>query len=278
MKIGELLEYATHKLAAEPEARREAEILLGHALDVNRAFLYANPGMDLPREREAGFQRLLQQRIRGTPIAYLTGMRSFWSLDLRVTPAVMIPRPETELLVEHALNLIPAGSRQRAADLGTGSGAIALSLARERPDCEVHATDISAEALRVAQDNALFLGLNNVQFHHGSWTEPLCGLFDLVLSNPPYVAQTDPHLQRGDCRFEPRLALTPGADGLSALRQIAGETHARLINGGWLLLEHGHDQGEAVRSILLSSGYRDISTHRDLAGLERACRGRKLVD
>ncbi len=275
MNIGQLLQLAMHKLAAESAARREAEILLGHALEVKRPFLYANPGMDVPRQRQARFQRLLRRRNQGTPIAYLTGTRSFWSLDLRVTPAVLIPRPETELLVEKALQLIPAGARQRLADLGTGSGAIALALARERPQCEIHATDCSLDALHVASDNARRHQLQQVQFHHGSWTTPLSGRFDLIVSNPPYIAQADPHLQQGDCRFEPRLALTPGADGLSALRQIAAEAHELLRAGGWLLLEHGYEQAAAVRSMLGAAGYSDISTHRDLAGIERVCIGRR---
>ena len=274
MNIGQLLELAMHKLTAGSAARREAEILLCHALEVKRSFLYANPGMGVPRQRQACFQRLLRRRVQGMPIAYLTGIHGFWSLDLRVTPAVLIPRPETELLVEKALELIPAGARQRLADLGTGCGAIALALARERPHCEIHATDCSLDALHVAGDNARRHQLEQVQFHHGSWTNPLSGRFDLIVSNPPYIAQTDPHLQQGDCRFEPRLALSPGADGLSALRQIAAEVHELLVEGGWLLLEHGYDQAAAVRSILEAAAYSDIATYRDLAGIERICVGR----
>jgi release factor glutamine methyltransferase len=275
MNIGQLLELATRRLAAQPEARREVEILLGHALEVKRSFLYANRAMHVPRQRQVQFQQLLRRRVQGMPIAYLTGIRSFWSLDLRVTPAVLIPRPETELLVEKALELIPADAQQRLADLGTGSGAIALALAQERPHCEIHATDYSLDALQVARDNARRHQLGQVQFHHGSWTSPLSGRFDLILSNPPYIAQADPHLQQGDCRFEPRLALTPGADGLSALRQIAAEAHELLVAGGWLLLEHGYDQGAAVRAILDAAAYSAIATYRDLAGIERICVGRK---
>jgi len=275
MNIGQLLELAMRKLAPGPSARQEAEILLGHALEVSRSFLYANRAMEVPCNRAAGFHKLVQQRAEGTPVAYLTGMRSFWSLALRVTPAVLIPRPETELLVEKALERIPAGAHQRIADLGTGSGAIALSLARERPECEVHATECSIEALLVAVENGRLNGLETVQFHLGSWTEPLQGFFDLIVSNPPYVAQTDPHLQQGDCRFEPRLALTPGADGLCDLRQIAREAMGRLAAGGWLLLEHGYDQAAEVRSLLDCGGYSEIATYRDLAGIERVCVGRK---
>jgi len=278
MNIGSLLELATRKLAGGPSARREAEILLGHALEVKRSFLYANPGMEAPRKRQAEFHRLVRQRKLGVPIAYLTGVRSFWSLNLQLTPAVLIPRPETELLVEKALDLIPAGSRLRIADLGTGSGASALSLAGERPDCDVHAPDCSLEALRVAEENRRRHGLGQVQLHLGSWTEPLSGQFDLVVSNPPYVAANDPHLQQGDCRFEPRLALVAEEEGLAAIRQIAAEVFDQLVPGGWLLLEHGFDQAEAVRSILQANHYLDVTTHRDLSGLERMCLGRKPTE
>jgi len=275
MNIGRLLDLAIRKLPASPSARREAEILLGHALEVKRSFLYANPEVDVPHRRRVEFQRLVRQRKMGMPIAYLTGIRSFWSLDLRVTPSVLIPRPESELLVEMALEILPAGSKRRIADLGTGSGAIALALASERPQCEIHATDCSMEALRVAENNRRLNRLDRVQLHLGSWTEPLSGPFDMVVSNPPYVAHSDPHLERGDVRFEPRLALVAGEDGLAAIRQIAREAFALIAPGGWLLLEHGCDQGEAVRSILHSGGYREVVTFRDLAGLERVCRGRK---
>ena len=206
----------------------------------------------------------------------LNSVRPFWSLDLRVTPAVLIPRPETELLVERALARVPAGSRMRIADLGTGSGAIALCLAQERPYCEIHATEYSAEALQVAEENKRLHGLEDrVQLHLGSWTEPLSGPFDLIVSNPPYIAGSDPHLQQGDCRFEPRAALSPGPDGLAALRQIATEAFARLSDGGWLLLEHGYDQAQPVREILEGAGYTEINSTRDLAGIERVCEGRK---
>ena len=275
MNIGQLLELATRKMADGPSARRDAEILLGHALEVKRSFLYANPGTEAPRKRQAVFHRLVHQRAKGVPIAYLTGMRSFWTLNLFLTPAVLIPRPETELLVEKGLELIPAGSRQRLADLGTGSGAIALSLARERPGCEVHATECSPEALQVAEENRRRHGLEQVTLHLGSWTEPLSGAFDLIISNPPYVAANDPHLQQGDCRFEPRLALVSGEDGLSAVRQIAVAAFDRLVPGGWLILEHGFDQAREVRGIFRSNRYQDVVTFRDLAGLERVCRGRK---
>jgi release factor glutamine methyltransferase len=273
MNIRKMLEHATRELSARhpDSARADAEILLCHALDVNRSFVYANPELVPPRPRRQDFLRLVRERGQGTPIAYLTGKRSFWSLELMVNANVLIPRPETELLVETALRLLPAGRVQRVADLGSGSGAIALSLARERPMWEVHATELSAPALQVAQENARRNGIEHVQFHLGAWTEPLQGKFDLIVSNPPYVAEDDAHLLQGDCRFEPRMALTPGGDGLGAFRQIAEESRALLCSGGWLLFEHGWDQGPTVSAILQAAGYADISTLRDLAGIERVC-------
>lgn len=275
MTIRELLELATGKLNSRDSARMDAEILLGHALEVRRSFIYANPGLEVPFKRRNEFLRLVRQRCEGQPIAYLTGHRAFWSLDLRVTPAVLIPRPETELLVECALELIPPDVPRRIADLGTGSGAIALAVARERPGAEVHATDLSLEALDVAQENARRNDLEQVQFHYGSWAEPLRGKFDLVLSNPPYVAEADEHLLMGDCRFEPRIALSPGVDALGALRQVTTGASDILLDGGWLAVEHGHNQGEAVRSLLESAGFTEIRTRRDLAGIDRVCIGRK---
>ncbi len=276
MNIRKLLEQATQKLSAShpDSARVDAEILLCHALQMHRSFIYANPELVAHVQRRQDFLNLVRERSQGAPIAYLTGKRSFWSLELMVNANVLIPRPETELLVETALSLIPAGTVQRVVDLGTGSGAIALSLAKERPAWEVHATDLSDLALEVAEENARRNGLEQVQFHQGSWTEPLGGEFHLIVSNPPYVTQDDPHLLQGDCRFEPRMALTPGSDSLSAFSQIATESRGRLKSGGWLLFEHGWDQGPAVRAILNSTGYEDIHTVPDLAGLERVCYGR----
>jgi release factor glutamine methyltransferase len=276
MNIRKLLEQATQELSAfYPEsARTDAEILLCHALEVQRSFIYANPELMAPAQCRQDFLRLVRERSQGTPVAYLTGKRSFWSLELMVNANVLIPRPETELLVETALSLIPADIVQRVADLGTGSGAVALALARERALWEVHATDLSGKALEVARENARRNGVAHVRFHEGCWTEPLQGKFDLIVSNPPYVAEDDPHLLRGDCRFEPRMALTPGADGLGALRQIATASRTLLNHGAWLLLEHGYDQGPAVRSLLHAAGYEDVRTLHDLAGLERVCCGR----
>lgn len=268
------LEQARRELASQSAARLEAEILMAHALGTARSFLYANPDLELPQHRSESFHSLVKRRARGEPIAYLTGLREFWSLSLRVTPEVLIPRPETELLVETALQCIPRDARLRVADLGTGSGAIALALATERPACRVHATELSPGALAVARENARALGQRAVRFHLGGWCEPLAGWFHVILSNPPYVREDDPHLAQGDCRFEPRTALTPGKDALAAIRAIASQARERLAAGGWLLLEHGSQQAAEVRDILELNGFAAVETRRDLAGLERVTLGR----
>jgi release factor glutamine methyltransferase len=273
--IKSLLTNARHKLSGSPSATLDAEVLLAHVLETSRTFLYANPDLELPTQRSEAFRRLVKKRVHGQPIAYLTGTCEFWSLPLKINPSVLIPRPETELLVEAALEKIPPGSGWRVADLGTGSGAIALALASERICCEIHATDISDKALKVAAANANALGLNNLRFHHGSWSEPLHGQFDLVASNPPYVDDGDSHLQKGDLRFEPREALSPGKDGLSAIREITEQSCALLKEGGWLVLEHGWQQGKAVRQILQQGGLAEIETRPDLQGHERVTLGKK---
>ncbi|MEJ8568944.1 peptide chain release factor N(5)-glutamine methyltransferase [Elongatibacter sediminis] len=275
MTIRDLLDLARGKLAASDSAGIDAELLLGHALEVKRSFLYANPGLDVPARRRSRFLELVRRRQQGEPIAYLIGRRPFWTLDLEVTPDVLIPRPETELLVECALERLPAASSRRVADLGTGSGAIALAIARERPACEVHATDCSKAALALAQRNARRHGLDRVCFHAGNWAEPLNGSFDLIVSNPPYVARDDAHLSTGDCRFEPEMALTPGQSGMEAFVEITATAGARLQAGGWLLLEHGFDQAEALQALLDQHHYREIQCVKDLAGHDRVCIARK---
>jgi release factor glutamine methyltransferase len=273
--IKNLLADATRKLAGSPSARFDAEILMAHVLESTRSFLYANPELELSRRRSETFRTLIKHRVQGQPIAYLVGSSEFWSLPLQINPAVLIPRPETELLVEIALEKIPSRADWRIADLGTGSGAIALALASERNKCEIHATDISSAAIRVARENARLLGIENIQFQTGSWCEPLRGKFHLVVSNPPYVGSADPHLDRGDLRFEPPEALTPGADGLSAIRTINHLVQPLLLEGGWLMFEHGWDQGPATRQIMQDSGYLNIETLPDLQGHERVTVGEK---
>jgi release factor glutamine methyltransferase len=273
-----LLAEGRRRLAGSDTPPLEAEILLGHVLQRGRAWFYANPEAAVTAADAARYRALLERRGAGEPVAYLTGVREFWSLELQVTPAVLIPRPETELLVETALARIPPGLACRVADLGTGSGAVALALAVERPLCEVHATDIDAAALAVARANAERLAPGRVTFHEGSWCEPLAGTFRLIVSNPPYVEAGDPHLRQGDCRFEPRTALTPGADGLAAVRAIAQGALGRLEPGGWLAFEHGWDQGATARALLGERGYREIETRTDLEGRDRVTLGRRPED
>lgn len=274
MDLRDVLEEGCHGLSALPAGRLEAEILLAHALSTPRSFLYANPELELPDLRTEAFRKLVQRRARGEPLAYLTGTREFWSLSLHVTPEVLIPRHETELLVEAGLEHIPDHRPVRVADLGTGSGAIALAIASERGQAEVHATDISAAALGVARHNAERLGLPGVRFHEGSWYEPLNGRFEVILSNPPYVAAGDPHLLSGDLPHEPALALSSGPDGLDSIRKIVRHGPDCLAPGGWLILEHGRDQGAALRALLAEQNYTAVETRRDLSGQERVTMGR----
>ena len=276
MKVKELLAESCHLLACVQDGRLEAEILLSHSLGVNRAWLYANSDTDVADLTATSFMQLVKRRRQGEPIAYLTGIREFWSFRLKVTPEVLIPRPETELLVETALARIPADTRWRVADLGTGSGAVALAIATERPACEVFASDISARALSVARKNAESLNLTGIHFLQGSWLTPLEGKFNGIVSNPPYVARHDPHMQQGDCRFEPESALSPGTDAMACIRHIAETAPPFLESGGFLAFEHGYDQGEASRQLLLQLNYEDVETINDLAGLERVTVGKKL--
>ena len=253
----------------------DAEHLLLHVLARPRSWLFAHADDAVTATEAAGFLALVERRAQGEPVAYLTGTQGFWSLELAVTPATLIPRPETERLVELALERLPAGVAVRVADLGTGSGAIALAIARERPQAQVIATDASAAALEVARANAERNRVRNVQFRQGDWLAPLAGeRFDLIASNPPYIADGDPHLCAGDLRFEPPTALSSGADGLDAIRVIVRDARAMLQPGGWLLLEHGWDQGDAVRALLQGGGYGDVATEQDLEARDRISLGR----
>lgn len=258
------------------EGRHEAEVLLLHVLGRERAWLFAHGDSPVEAMQRQRFLALVARRAAGEPVAYLTGRRGFWTLDLEVTPATLVPRAETELLVEQALELLPAGEGREVLDLGTGSGAIALALASERPLARVTATDASAAALEVASRNAAAHGLGRVSLVQGNWFAPLAGQrFDLVVSNPPYIAAGDPHLARGDLRFEPATALASGPQGLDDIALIAAQAPAHLHAGGWLLLEHGHDQGAAVRAVLQAAGLGEVATCQDLEGRDRVTRGRR---
>ena len=252
----------------------DAQVLLAHAIGHDRTWLAAHAGEALPRAGADSFFALAKRRRDGEPVAYLTGVREFWGLALAVSPAVLIPRPETETLVELALARLPDDRDIAVLDLGTGSGAIALAIAHERPRATVIATDASADAAAVARANAQRLGLTNVEVRHGDWFAGLPNTrFDLIAANPPYVAAADPHLGEGDVRFEPRAALTPGDDGLAALRTIGGGARSYLARGGTLVVEHGYDQSAAVRALFAAAGFTDIVAARDLAGIPRVVAG-----
>lgn len=254
--------------------RVEAEVLLLHALGKPRSWLFAHAEDKPSADEQAACATLVARRAAGEPVAYITGRRGFWSLELEVTPATLIPRAETELLVELALTRLPQGVPCALADLGTGSGAVALALAQERPHARVVATDCSAEALAVARRNAQRLGIHNVSFVHGDWFAPLADQrFDLVVSNPPYIAAADAHLAQGDLRFEPLTALASGTDGLQAIRTIVATARAQLAGGGWLLFEHGWRQGAAARELLQAAGYADVFTAQDLEQRDRVSGG-----
>ena len=274
-RLDALLRAARDRLAARGGEPGDADLLLAHALGQARSWLYAH-GDEVPcADAARRFDELLARREAGEPVAYLVGRRGFWSFELRVNADTLVPRPETERLVELALERIPEGAASRAADLGTGSGAIALALALERPRADVVATDASEAALVVARDNARSLGLGNIAFRHGDWFAPLAGeRFDLVASNPPYIALGDPHLDEGDLRFEPPGALASGADGLDAIRAIAHGAPMHLLAGGWLLVEHGWEQGRAVRMLFEAAGLKEIATHVDLEQRDRVTLGR----
>ena len=274
LKVAELLREAAARLPGE-DARHEAEQLLIHVLGVERAWLFAHATDDVDADARQRFEVLLTRRAEGHPLAYLTGRRGFWTLDLQVNTATLIPRPETELLVEQALARLPADDMARVADMGTGSGAIALSIASERPLATVMATDVLGPTLAVAVRNAQAHGLENVWFRRGHWYAALgADRFDMIVSNPPYIAAGDPHLAQGDLRFEPPPALASGADGLDAIREIVAGAHEHLVPGGWLLLEHGWDQGEAIRALLEQAGFVEAQTVQDLEQRDRVTLGR----
>ncbi|HEX7325008.1 MAG TPA: peptide chain release factor N(5)-glutamine methyltransferase [Rhodanobacteraceae bacterium] len=274
LTVADTLQQAQRRIAGA-EARIEAEILLCHALGRSRAWLVAHSGHALDATSTAAFEALVARRVRGEPVAYLTGSRGFYGLDLRTTPDVLIPRPETELLVDLALQRMPADAGCAVADLGTGSGAIALAIATARPRARIVAIDASAAALAIARGNAARLGLRDVAFVRGDWCAPFGdGAFDVIVANPPYIAAGDPHLHTGDLRFEPRSALVSGVDGLDAIRVIVRDARAHLHPGGWVLVEHGWEQGAAARGLLTAGGYRDVFTARDLEQRERVSGGR----
>ena len=256
--------------------REDAEPLLLHALGEDRAWLFAHGDDPVSPAKAEAYRELVRRRMAGEPVAYLTGHRGFWTLDLETTPETLIPRPETELLVELALERLPPDEPARVADLGTGTGAIALAIASERPLAAVVAADVAKTTLAVAVRNAQANGVGNVWFRRGDWCQALGrDRFDLIASNPPYIAEGDPHLSRGDLRHEPARALASGTDGLDAIRIIVATAPDHLVPGGWLLLEHGCDQGPAVRALLEQAGFVDVATAQDLEQRDRVSLGRR---
>lgn len=269
--IAEALAVAIQKISAVTDVPQlEAEVLLAQVLNVARTHLHAWPEKILDESQQKKFFDLVARREQGEPIAYLLGHKEFWSLDLLVTPDTLIPRPETELLIEKilALNL---NDNSVIADLGTGSGAIALALAHEKPNWKIHATDVSAKALEIAKHNAERLKISNIFFHQGSWCDALPSeiKFDVIVSNPPYIAENDAHLTQGDLRFEPRSALVSAENGLKDISQIVFAAKNHLKSGGFLFIEHGSDQAKKVASILEKAGYTCIGSHRDLSQIDR---------
>jgi release factor glutamine methyltransferase len=262
------------QLPDSPTARLDAELLLAAAIGKSRSYLHTWPERIVSSEDAQTYAGYLHRRRGGEPVAYILRQQGFWKLDLEVAPHTLIPRPDTELLVETALELQPA-TPAKVLDLGTGTGAIALALASECPAWQVTALDRVEEAVALAERNRQRLGLGNVKVLASHWFSALDGeRFDLILSNPPYIAAEDPHLAAGDVRFEPSSALVAGADGLDDLRLIVGQAPAHLLPGGWLLLEHGYDQAPAVRALLTGQGFIEVASRKDLGGHERISLGR----
>jgi len=278
-RIDELLKKAETQLSSCDSPRLDAEILLAFVIDKQRSYLRAYPEYELDSSTLNDYSRLIARRASGEPVAYLTGERDFWSLTLKVSADTLIPRPDTELLVETALEQItniPIRPIQ-IADLGTGSGAIALALASECVHCQITATDLSVAALEVAKANAHKLKLTHIDFIHSNWCSAFAATqrFDIIVSNPPYIPENDPHMQSAELANEPTFALTSGKDGLDAIRQITQQAKAFLNHGGFLIIEHGYDQGEAVQGLFQDNDFQKIETKQDLGGNDRVCVGVK---
>ncbi|HWK75961.1 MAG TPA: peptide chain release factor N(5)-glutamine methyltransferase [Povalibacter sp.] len=272
--VSDALHTATLLLSrSSPSARLDAELLLEYVTGLSRTSFRAAPERELPTHAGWSFQQLVKRRLKGEPVAYIRGQQEFWSLLFEVTPAVLIPRPETELVVERALEHLDKNTAARIADLGTGSGAIALAIASERPAARIVASDVSKDALAVAMRNVAHLQVANVTLSQSSWFAALQGPFDLIVSNPPYIAVDDPDLAPEVRRHEPTAALISGRNGLEAIEHIAGAAPQYLASGGWLVLEHGWKQAGAVRDLLVRNGFTRVRSHADLAGHERVTEG-----
>lgn len=274
--IAECLQRATELQGVSDTARLDVELLLAKALEKPRSYLYTWPEKVLTQTQYERFVQSLDRRKRGEPIAYLLGEKEFWSLSLSVNPSTLIPRPDTELLVETALSLVPDDHVCRALDLGTGTGAIALALASERPDWQIVAVDNSSAAVNLAIENCQRHGFANVEVGQSNWFFNLAGhCFDLIIANPPYIDERDPHLQEGDVRFEPHSALIAKDQGLADIQTIIDRARQHLSADAWLIIEHGYDQGEKVRRLYARMGYANIATKQDLSGRDRLTLGQR---
>lgn len=274
MKVSQAIKQATNALSHSQTAILDAELLLTKTLGCRRSYLYSHPEQNLSTDQSHQFQLLLQQRRQGRPIAYLTGQQEFWSLPLMINDSVLIPRPETELLVEAALSLYSTNQVIDILELGTGSGAISLALGHERPHWQITATDYSATALKQANQNAGQLAIKNITFIKSDWFQQLPNqVFDIIVTNPPYLAKNDPHLSVGDLRFEPLSALTGGEHGLEAIDHIIKHAHQFLKPQGYLLLEHGYQQADSIRQQLSKQRFSNIINIKDLSNLPRVSLG-----
>lgn len=276
--IRDLLAWAESRLADTATPRLDSQVLLCHCLERDRSHLYAWPERCPDPDRTRRFRELVDRRAAGDPVAHLTGTREFWSLAFEITPDTLVPRPETERLVESALEHLPADRPGHVLDLGTGSGAVALAIATERPKALIIGTDRSEQALRVAHRNARRLGIGNTIWLCGDWYAPVTGRFDMIVSNPPYVAPDDPHLTTPELQSEPASALVAGRQGLADIEAIIAGGRRHLRAGGWLMVEHGHDQGPVVADMLHLAGYERVGGERDLGGRSRVSYGKQPGD
>jgi len=268
--VTELLLQAEQSINCSDSARLDAEILFCDVMQFNRSRIYSHPEQIVPDDKSVLFQSLIAQRQQGRPIAHLTGKKEFWSLQLAINEYTLIPRPETELLVETALQLVPDDTTFNILDLGTGSGAIAIAIASERPNCKIVATDINTNALTMAKKNAETYQLQNIQFYISDWYRDIPSQsFDLIVSNPPYIKQDDEHLSQGDVRFEPEIALVAGADGMQAINMILENAKNYLASDAYLLIEHGYDQRSLVEEAFLKHDFKQLKTFQDLSGQDR---------
>ena len=275
--IKEAISHGKSILSASDSSQLDSEVLLAHAIQKNRSYLRAWPEKTLSSSEQATFTNYLKQRSKGTPIAYITGEKEFWSRPFMVSPSVLIPRPDTELLIEIIQKKLQTNQNLTALDLGTGSGAIAITLALEFNNADILATDLSEQALGIAQQNANSHHTNNVKFIASNWFENVPSKrFDLIVSNPPYICENDSHLQQGDVRFEPKSALISTQQGLQDIKQITSTSHSFLKPEGFLLLEHGYEQGNDVKKLLTSSGFKHVEQFKDIQGHTRATLGQQL--